>query len=146
MNEIVEVKRIAINLLARREHSKHELQNKLKRHAFDISTIDLVLNELAANRQQSDERFTEAYINSRINRGYGPIRIQQELRERGIKDNTLFEKYLLDNNEKWHQLANDVRLKRFGLKLPNNFKDRAKQMNFLRYRGFTQEQIHETIK
>ena len=134
-----------MNLLARREHSKYELQNKLKRHALDISTIDLVLNELVVNRQQSDERFTEVYTNSRINRGYGPIRIQQELHERGIDDDVLIEKYLLHKDEKWYQLANDVRQKRFGLKLPNNFKDRAKQMNFLRYRGFTQEQIHETM-
>ena len=42
--------------------------------------------QLVDDGLQSDERFTEAFVRSRINQGKGPARIRADLRERGIND------------------------------------------------------------
>ena len=42
------------------------------------------MTELARAGLQSDQRYTESYINQRISRGYGPLRIRRELAERGV--------------------------------------------------------------
>jgi regulatory protein len=42
-------------------------------------------------------------------------------------------------------LAREVRLKRFGPTPPENFKERARQMRFLQYRGFELTQINGAL-
>src|SRR5579885_2595342 len=73
-----------MELLARREHSRRELAAKLKRHHPDAALIERVLSGLEAERAQSDDRFVSEYVRQRSEKGYGPLRIQQELRQRGI--------------------------------------------------------------
>lgn len=132
----------AVALLAQREHSRYELQNKLVFRGYDEIVIAQVMDQLNQAGLQSDQRFVESYVQIKIERGYGPIRIQQELHDRGIDDD-LIEKYLATNVEIWPQLVATVRVKRFGVELPEDFKERARQMRFLQYRGFTTEQIKQ---
>ena len=72
-------------MLARREHSRRELTQKLTEKSFEKADIEELLNEFVALNWQSDQRFAESYSRSRLRNGYGPIRIQYELRERGIE-------------------------------------------------------------
>ncbi|VAW48835.1 Regulatory protein RecX, partial [hydrothermal vent metagenome] len=78
------IRRVAIDLLSRREHSSFELARKLAIRSFDALEIDEVLVKLRDEGLQSDVRFTEAYVYFRIQKGYGPIRIQADLKQRGI--------------------------------------------------------------
>ncbi|HEX5636173.1 MAG TPA: regulatory protein RecX, partial [Gammaproteobacteria bacterium] len=78
------VKDRALGLLARREHSAVELKRKLQQKGYNSSDIDTELSQLQRDGSLSDRRFTEAYVNMRMNRGYGPMRILAELRDRGI--------------------------------------------------------------
>ena len=103
-----------------------------------------VLDDLKVQGLQSDDRFTEAYIHSRIQRGYGPVRIRQELRERGVSGE-LIDQYVDVSEFDWKQHASQVREKKFGHNLPSNYKDKAKQSRFLQYRGFTGDQIKYTF-
>jgi regulatory protein len=144
VDDIHKIRETIIRLLSRREHSRFELYTKLKRYTFDTNLLDAVIQELTEKGLQSDDRFTENYVLSRINRGYGPIRIKLELHDRGISDE-LVEKYVHHDDEMWYQIAKKVQHKRFG-RHPNDTKERFKQMNFLRYRGFTFEQLHEVFK
>lgn len=128
----------ALNLLARREHSKAELQKKLLAREFLREEVEEVTAALQSENLQSDERFAEAYINMRANRGFGPARISRELQERGVNDNLISE-YL--SNIDWQAKAKDVWQKKFRSKYPKDFAERAKQMAFLQYRGFITEQI-----
>ena len=80
----------------------------------------------------------------REKRGFGPIRIGQELQERGVDDEVVA-KYLLVNEEKWFLLSENTRIKKFGKILPEDFESKAKQMRFLQYRGFTVEQINRSV-
>jgi len=134
----------AIRLLASREHSRLQLFRKLIDKGFDSEQVDIVLDLLAQQNLQSDERFTEDFIHSRINRGQGPIRIQAELRERGTSDE-LINEYLDFSDATWSELVDEVRRKRFGHALPEEYQTRAKQARFLQHRGFTSEQIRRAL-
>ena len=113
---------------------------KLNARGYDGVDINQVIAELSRQGLQSDDRFTEAFVHSRVEKGYGPVRIIQELRERSISDD-LINQFINIHEVEWGQRACQVRKKRFGQKLPSDFKDKAKQSRFLQYRGFTNEQL-----
>ena len=144
-----ELRLVAMNLLARREHLRGELAQKLKQKlarsgesAPDperaAEEIEAVLDQLAAENLQSDQRYAESYVRSRSSKGYGPDRIRQELREKGV-DGDLQRSALESLELDWVSLAREVRLKKFGSELPRDFKERARQLRFLNYRGFGSE-------
>jgi regulatory protein len=132
-----------MNLLARREHSSHELRRKLLSRDYAAAVVDVALAALIAERLLSDERFVESFVRYKINSGLGPLRLRQALRDHGIANDAI-EESLLDQS--WRQLAVEVRQKRFGDALPDKYEERAKQMRFLQYRGFTVDQINGAMK
>ena len=81
----------AIRMLASREHSRRELLEKLTRKSSDVPSdcIEQVLDALAEQGLQCDVRYAESLIRSRINRGYGPYYIRQELRSKGVAESVL---------------------------------------------------------
>lgn len=140
----LEIYQRAIRLLSSREHSRLQLFRKLTDKGFDAELVNDVLEQLAQQNLQSDERFTEGFIHSRILRGQGPIRIQLELHERGSSDE-LIDQHLDFSAPLWSARAEEVRRKRFGDALPEDYQTRAKQARFLQYRGFTPEQIRQAL-
>ena len=125
----------AMNLLARREHLRSELRSKLLRRFEDGQLLDDMLDQLAEENLQSDQRFAESYIRQRSGRGYGPDRIRQELRQKGASGE-LVELALEACEIDWAILALEVRRKKYGSALPADFKEKGRQLGFLRYRGF----------
>lgn len=134
----------AVSYLARREHSALELSRKLEKSGFDELEIEDSLAKLQRAGLQSDQRYAESYVNSRINRGYGSVRIRMELKERGVASDIITDS-LQQAEIDWFALAAEVRSKRFGEHNPEDFKDRAKQQRFLQYRGFTHDEITESF-
>jgi regulatory protein len=134
----------AMNFLARREHSIHELTTKLVKAEFEIDDVIDVIARLTEQDLQSDQRFAENYTRYRSNRGFGSQKIRQELKERGVAVE-LINDALEKQNIDWFAIAVMVRHKRFGEQNPDEFKEQAKQQRFLQYRGFTHEQIIESF-
>lgn len=134
----------AVSLLARREHSESELRSKLQQYDHQESEIEKTLKWLKTNDLQSDQRFTQSYLRHRSQRGCGELRIKQELKQRGVNDTLIAEAFKSAEID-WFALAVAVRCKRFGEQVPADFKERAKQLRFLQYRGFTHEQITESF-
>lgn len=134
----------ALAALARREHSAHELRRKLLDQGHDSVEVDRVLTGLIRDNLLSDERYTEAYISSRVLKGYGPRYIAAALRERGVSSE-LIQQSVDGNDPVWRQRAADARRKRFGA-LPGAYPEKARQMRFLETRGFSAEQIHAALK
>lgn len=126
--------------MARREHGARELQRKLCAKGYPTDGVDAVIADLAGEGLLSDRRFIEAYVQGRIRRGWGPLRIKAELGERGI-DGELVDGYIDVNDGQWRDLVRATRLRRFGDHPPEGFQDRARQMRFLQSRGFTADQI-----
>lgn len=134
-----DVKHAAMKMLSNREHSCQELQQKLKRKGFKPPLIEQIVAELRDEGLVNDKRFAEAYTRSRSGRGYGPYRIQQELKQRGTSEDIINEVVQIDHQD-WQDLAAQVRIKRFGGKVPKDLNEKAKQLRFLQYRGFTGDQ------
>jgi regulatory protein len=138
-HDFQQVNQKALRYLANREHSRLELKQKLLAKACDIEIINAVLDDLAARDYQNDKRFAESYTRYRINKGYGTLYIRRVLQQRGV-DNEIVTQVLADPEHDWFKLVCKVQQKRFNT-IPNNPREYAKQVRFLQYRGFTQEQI-----
>lgn len=128
--------------LARREHSRAELEQKLAKKDFDSALINQVLNRLREESLQSDERFAEAYITSRARKGFGPLRMVLELGQKGLSE-SLIDNALADVDINWLDEITRVWQKRFNGQLPQDLKEKAKQTQFLHYRGFDADLIKE---
>jgi regulatory protein len=103
-----------------------------------------VLAELVADKSLSEDRFVEQFVSQHASRGQGPMRIRMELRERGV-ESTAIDQALEESEANWVESARAARRRRFGAKLPADFRERAKQARFLQYRGFSSEQIRAAL-
>lgn len=138
------IRNTALGLLARREHTRRELAGKLKAREFSHTEIEALLDRLQEEGLQSDARFAENYVYSRKLRGYGPLRIQQELQVRGVTG-ALVEAYVDFNDQQWMQLACREYEKKFGGTLGTCAKDWAKRTRYLQNRGFSSDIIRQTF-
>ncbi len=133
-----------MRLLARREHSKSELRKKLYKRGFKRTDIDPVIEELEAIGVQSDYRFTEQYFFSRVEKGFGPLRIEQELIERGIKE-PLIDELISDREGGWDKVIRDLYAKKYaGVPAPTK-SFLLKRLGYLNQRGFKTDQINKLI-
>jgi regulatory protein len=139
------VRATAMNLLARREHSTQELRDKLLTRGFEDDEIVPALQTLSREGLLSDERFTESFIHSRMERGSGPVKIRAELRQRGVADEIISD-WLDERDRMWLERAETVRCKKFGSALPVDYKEKARQARFLQYRGFSAEQTRQVLR
>lgn len=140
---LIEVRVAAMDLLARREHSQRELRTKLERR-FPPEQVDETLQTLAAEGLQSDSRFAEAFVRQRSQRGYGPLRIRQELRQRGISDELAAA--AMDVVEvDWFATLAYVLERKYGGIPAADLKEKARRTRFLLYRGFSGDQIRELL-
>ncbi len=131
---------VAMDLLARREHSVYELTRKLKQRQFEDDAIHEAIVALQQDNLQSDRRFLESVVNYRINAGFGPIKIRYELRQKGVGDD-LVDNYLSGFDVDWESNMAAQRIKKFGDSLPVDYKEKMKQARFLQNRGFSPESV-----
>lgn len=135
----------ALRLLTRREHSLKELSNKLKQKGFSFDEINEALDSCQRLDLQSDQRFTEQYIRSRIRQGYGPLKIRQELKTKGI-DSELIEQEMRQEGANWLGYALRVWEKKCQGQTHLSFQETQKQQRFLLYRGFDLDIIAQVVK
>ena len=100
------------------------------------------IQELEKDGLISDERFAESYFQSRKRRGFGPLRIKNELIQRGVQEN-LF--YPLDASTDWSYCALEALKKKMNGKKPEEIKDILKLKSFLNYRGFEFQDIDKAF-
>lgn len=138
------LKQSAYQLLARREQSAKELTTKLLNKGYDVTDVAELLEKLQASDLQSDERFADALLRSRTNKGYGWLYIAQELKQKGISARIINE--LAKNQEiDWYLQAEIAYNRRFGNTEISSVKEKAKRVRFLQYRGFDLDQALTAI-
>ncbi|GGE78998.1 regulatory protein RecX [Streptosporangium jomthongense] len=136
---------VALRLLARREHSRQELAMKLRQRKLDSSVISAVLDEYEDKGWLDDNRFAEEYSRQRIASGYGPVRVQAELQQRGIHHTPECVSESVDAD--WIHRALLLREKRFGLSdLSSDRDEKMRQARFLTRRGFTANQVERALE
>ncbi|MDE2257682.1 MAG: regulatory protein RecX [Xanthomonadaceae bacterium] len=125
----------ALGLLARREHSARELKSKLTRKGLDADESAAALADLQGKNYQSDARFGEMLVRTRIAGGYGPRWILAELATHGIADEAA--QMLIEAAEPdWPNLVRDLLRRRYGAKPVADLGERRKRAAFLLRRGF----------
>lgn len=139
-----DIRRAAMDLLARREHSRRELADKLYRRYPSHDTIAEQLDRLEQEGLLSDERFVESFVNYRSSSGKGPLRIAQELKQKGVSA-SLIEAYVDPADMHWREQAAAVLRKKFGEQRAVTPAEKAKRARFLQYRGFTSEQVFRLL-
>jgi regulatory protein len=139
-----DIRMAAMDLLARREHSRRELKQKLEKRFKNDTLIDEQLDRLAEDRLQSDARFAQSFLRQRLSRGHGPVRIRQEMRQRGISDSEV-EAAMAEEQPDWYTLAEVAYRRKFGELPPEDIKAKAKRSRFMQYRGFSSEHFRDLL-
>ena len=141
----VAVRRAAMDLLARREHSRVELTRKLRKRGAPPELIDSALQRLAEDGLLSEARYLESYVSSRARAGYGPQRIREELGQRGLQRDDI-EQAMQRSDIDWNENLRDVWQRKFRGQLPTDARERAQQGRFLAYRGYSLEMIGRLLR
>jgi len=136
----VAVRRSAMDLLARREHGRVELTRKLRQRGALPEMIDQELDRLTDEGLLSESRYLESFISYRSRSGYGPVRIREELGQRGLQRSDV-EQALRECGVDWAAQLADVWRRKFAGQLPVDLRSRGQQTRFLSYRGYPLEMI-----
>jgi regulatory protein len=133
----------SLNILARREHSQHELRLKLnKRFPDQADEIEDVLERLVESGLQNDERFCEMWLRYQISKGRGPMRIQMEAKQKGVTSDI---RELIDSGDiDWFEAALTQAHKKFPAGI--TYEQRAKAYRFLSYRGYSSDAVQHAIQ
>jgi regulatory protein len=135
--------------LARREHTRAELERKLAAHlpAGDEAQAEQLrrtLDELAAIGLLSDERAAEMLLAVQ-GRRFGSRRLKQALLAKGLAPE-LVTATLRQSRTTEHERALEVWRRRFGEAPPAGAAERARQMRFLAGRGFDTDIVRRVVQ
>jgi regulatory protein len=135
-----ELKARALRYLARREHSRLELERKLAPHAESESLLQSVLGELEGRKLLSNHRFAEnrAHV---LARKYGSARIRQDLKSKGVADEIASHVAPSDDVERARSI-----LTRKYRQPAHSREEQAKRMRFLQSRGFSYDTIRSVMR
>lgn len=125
----------ALGLLARREHSARELKTKLRVGGQPGEDTEQAIERLREQHYQDDERFAASLARRRAAQGYGPLRIQAELKSHGLGDATIREAIAAAEAD-WHASATAQLRRHAGSRPAKDATERAKRAAFLLRRGF----------
>jgi regulatory protein len=102
--------------------------------------IDTALDRLTEEGLLSESRYLESFVSYRARSGYGPLRIREELTQRGLQRPDI-ELALRESGINWQEQLEETWRRKFAGHLPIDMRERAKQGRFLSYRGFSMEMI-----
>jgi len=129
-----ELRAAALRLLARREHSRSELELRLARRGGDAADVAAVLDALERDGYLSDTRFAHAVVAQKAGR-YGKRAIAHALRERGVDGDVAREALdALTGGDEIDE-ASSLLARRFP-NVPSDDRDRARRVRFLIARGY----------
>ncbi|HPF73448.1 MAG: regulatory protein RecX [Rhodanobacteraceae bacterium] len=141
----------AIGLLARREHSRQELREKLLQRGHVETEVEDALRQLIDKGLQSEERFAGSLARTRMAAGHGPLRIENDLRQQALGAE-LIDATMAGFQTDWFSQALNVLRRKFGESITDatddysqKLKRRNRQLAFLLRRGFDMETAREAL-
>jgi regulatory protein len=144
-DERLPIERTALRLLAVREHSRAELCHKLLARGAAAWLVEQVLADLAARNLLSEARFAAHYVEERMGKGYGPLRIRAELGQRGV-DADMIDAHLPKDETTWMEVLARTYEWKFGHRPPTDRMELARRARFLEYRGFSSTQVSRFLQ
>ncbi len=138
-DNVVELRARALRLLARREHTRQELERKLAPRAESSDALRELLSALDARKQLSEERFAEERARV-LSRKYGVARIRQDLKAKGVSEELIERVSPVDELER----ARAILERKYRTPVSTR-EEKAKRMRFLQSRGFSSEIIFKLL-
>ena len=139
----ISLKGRALRLLGQREHSRLELERKLRPHETEPGELARALDDLQAKGFINEQRVLESVVYRRAPR-LGAQRVRQELQAKGLAPEAIAQA-VAELKDTETERAREVWRKKFG-EPAEDAQGRAKQMRFLATRGFGAEAIHRVVK
>lgn len=134
-----ELRARALRLLARRDHSRAELERKLGPHAASSEVVAAIVETLVQKKQLSDERYAEERTRS-LARKYGAAKIRQDLKAKGVDQDVI------------NRVSTEPEVERAVAILRRKFRapaasreEHARRARFLQSRGFSYEIIRSAL-
>ncbi|MFM9878910.1 MAG: recombination regulator RecX [Burkholderiaceae bacterium] len=132
----------ALRCLATREHSRAELERKLRGHEETPGELAQVLDALAAKGFISEQRVADSVVNRRASK-LGGQRLRQELQAKGLAP-ALVAQALGGLRTSEQARASEVWQRKFGAPAADAA-GRARQMRFLLARGFEADVVRRVV-
>jgi regulatory protein len=126
----------ALRLLARRDHTRAELERKLAPYVDDPAELHALLDDFSQRGWLSDTRAIEQVIHAKRAR-FGAARIRQELVGRGVPADLIGP--ALENLKASELAAARAVCTRKFKTAPQTAAERARQVRFLQSRGFSMD-------
>lgn len=132
----------ALRLLSQREHSRAELERKLKKYEEAPGTLAVALDDLAAKDFISEARVVQSVLHQRAPR-MGAARVKQELAHKGVAPQAIAEAVAGLRDTELAR-AREVWRRRFDAP-PADLAERVKQARFLHSRGFDGDVVRRVL-
>jgi regulatory protein len=139
----------ALQILARRDHSCRELNDKLRERGFGRKEIHETIDECTRSDYLNDKRFADTYLHQLQCKGNGIHCIKQKLNSKGISKEIISDSiatHCTDNNQM--DACRQVLLKKIKY-IKENKKiqaSRPKLQRFLTGRGFSSHIVLQTLE
>jgi regulatory protein len=144
----VEAYRYLIQLLVHKDYARKTIEEKLSRKGFSSSEIEEAL-ELASSRNEfSEQRYLEARLRGLLRKNFGPVMIQQKLKNEGISLSLLEVKsFALESGHNFEQSLQQVMAKKTSTPPAElEFPEKRKLMSYLLSRGFEGEEVQDALQ
>ena len=132
----------ALRLLSQREHSRQELERKLKSFEETPGELAAALDFLQSKDFINEQRVVESVVNTR-SRKLGASRVRQELQAKGLPAEAIAEAVQAMRSTELER-AREVWRKKFG-EPPVDQAARVKQVRFLVSRGFAPDVVKRVV-
>jgi regulatory protein len=133
----------ALSLLARREYTRKDLARRLAADDVDANALAALLDDFEQRGWLSERRYVDERMSARRRR-FGSERIAHELAQHGVSDEEL-ERARRELAAGELETAREVWRRKFGT-LPQDARERARQLRFMRGRGFALEIVMRIIQ
>ncbi len=139
---------LALRYLSYRPRSELEVKNYLRQKGCEPELGEAVIDKLRSLHYLDDLSFAQLWARSRLeSRGYGPRRVEQELRIKGIGANVIRETIQQSLNHRSEQeSARKILTKRFGDASLQDAKAQRRAVALLQRRGFSSQVIFDLLQ
>jgi regulatory protein len=139
----------AVRILANRDHSKYELQQKLRQRGFTSKVIDAVMRECERFNYINDPRTAQVYISQLKRKCFGKRYIRMALKKKRLSgtaiENILLQNYPDADEFEYAGKLLEKKMEAFAREADQR-KRRQKMYRFLYGRGFSKGVIRELVK
>lgn len=141
----------SLDLLARRDYSKHKLSEKLRSREFTEEEIDEAIESLTEKNYLREEEYARMRVQAMLFKGYANSYIKQKCSLEKLQvDDDFIDEIRQERGHSTHsEIKRLIQKKLRGKDIPSEFEPRMKLQNkvtaFLASRGYNYSQIKEAL-